>query len=103
MIVVSVMYGTQPDGHFDWDYYNAKHIPLVRDAYGPTGLETIQVLKGMDIPGGGPARYVAIALLGFTDMAAVQASMGGVRTAEVMGDIANFTNIEPLRQISELV
>ena len=103
MIVVSVMYQNQADGHFDWAYYNATHIPLVREAFGPTGLESITVLKGMASGDGGPAPYVAVAQLSFADMAAVQATMSGPRVGEVMGDIPNFTNIVPVRQISETV
>lgn len=103
MIVVSVMYGYQEGARFDWDYYTNSHLPLVREAFGPTGLVSATALKGIGTPGGGPPVYTAVALLTFTDMAALQASMGGPRVADVSGDLPNFTDLTPVRQISEAV
>lgn len=101
MIVVSVMYPTTEGGKFDMDYYNATHIPLVKEAFGPTGLTSVQVLQGLSGPDGKPP-YVAIANLAFESPQALQASMGGPRAAEVVGDIANFTDIAPIRQLSTI-
>ncbi len=103
MIVVSVMYGHQEGARFDWDYYPAQHLPLVREAFGPTGLVSATALKGIGSAEGGPPVYTAVALLTFTDMAALQASMGGPRVGEVVGDVPNFTDLVPVRQISEAV
>lgn len=100
MIVVSVMYPTTEGGKFDMDYYNATHIPLVKEAFGPTGLKSVQVLQGLPGPDGSKPPYVAIANLGFESPEALQKSMGGPRAAEVVGDIANFTDIAPNRQLS---
>lgn len=101
MIVVSVMYPTTEGGKFDMDYYNATHIPLVKEAFGPTGLKSVEVLQGLPGPEGKPP-YVAIANLAFESPQALQASMGGPRAAEVVGDIANFTDIAPVRQLSSV-
>ncbi|MGA0606207.1 EthD family reductase [Phenylobacterium sp. VNQ135] len=100
MIVVSVMYPTTEGGKFDMDYYNATHIPLVKEAFGPTGLMSVQVLQGLPGPDGSKPPYVAIANLVFESPEALQKSMGGPRAAEVVGDIANFTDIAPSRQLS---
>ncbi len=102
MIVVSVMYPTTEGGKFDMDYYNATHIPLVKEAFGPSGLTSVQVLQGLPGPDGSQPPYVAIANLVFENPEALQKSMGGPRAAEVVGDIANFTDIAPARQISIL-
>lgn len=101
MIVVSVMYPQSEGARFDWDYYVDTHMPLVRKAWGPTGLASATALKGLGSAEGGPPAYVAVALINFPDMAALQASMASPRTADVRGDLPNFTDIEPVRQISE--
>ena len=101
MAVFTVLYPAVDGAKFDLDYYEATHIPLAKAAFKDTGLESVQVLKGVAAPGGGPAPYVAIALLTFRDAAALQASLAGPRGPEVMADVANFTEIQPIAQISE--
>jgi uncharacterized protein (TIGR02118 family) len=100
MVIFSVLYPATPGGKFDQAYYDAVHIPLVKEAFAPTGLEDVQVFKGLGAPDGGPAPFVAMAHLAFKDAAAMQASVAGPRGAEVSGDLANFTDTTPIIQIS---
>lgn len=100
MIVVSVMYPAGDGKTFDQTYYDATHIPLVKDAFTATGLTDVQVFKGLSAADGSAAPYVAMAHLTFRDAEALQASMGGPRGAEVSADVPNFTNIAPMIQIS---
>lgn len=101
MAVFTVLYPAVDGAKFDLDYYEATHIPLVKDAFTGTGLEHVQVLKGLAAPGGGPAPYLVMVNLTFRDAAALQASLAGPRGPEVMADVANFTDIQPIAQISE--
>jgi len=39
----------------------------------------------------------------FDSMDAFQGALGKPETAEVMADVANYTNIEPVMQVSEIV
>jgi len=103
MVIFSVLYAATDGAHFDHDYYNATHIPLVHEAFGPTGLTGVQVFKGVSAGDGGPAPFIAMAHLAFRDAAALQASLGGPRAAEVMADVARFTNLQPIAQVSALV
>lgn len=103
MIVVSVMYPHQDGARFDWDYYLSVHLPLVRDAFGATGMASANALKGLPAADGSPPPFTAIAMLRFPDMAAVAATMGGPRAAEVMADLKNFTDMTPMRQVSEFL
>ena len=102
MIVVSVLYPSSDGARFDQAYYDATHIPLVRAAFGSTGLKDVLVFKGLPGADGAPPPYVAMAHLIFEDAAALGASMGGPRAAEVMADVAKFTNITPVSQVSTL-
>jgi uncharacterized protein (TIGR02118 family) len=103
MMVLTVLYPATPGARFDWDYYNDAHIPLVRTAFGETGLQDVQVFQGVSSPDGGLPPYVAIANLAFADADAVQASLAGPRAAEVFGDVANYTDIRPVTQLNTIV
>lgn len=100
MVVFSVFYPATDGARFDAAYYDATHIPLVKQAFGSTGLAGVQVFHGLSAGDGGPALYVAMAHLSFDSADALQASLTGPRAAEVFGDIAHFTSIHPLTQVS---
>ncbi len=100
MVVFSVLYPAKADGRFDHGYYNATHIPLVKDAFTASGLKGVEVLKGVSAADGGAAPFVAIANLSFESPEALQASLTGPRAGEVFADIAKFTNIQPVTQVS---
>jgi uncharacterized protein (TIGR02118 family) len=103
MMVLTILYPAASGARFDWDYYNDAHIPLVRSAFGATGLKAVQVLQGVSAAEGGLAPYVAMANLSFDDADAVQASLTGPRAAGVFADLANFTDIRPVTQLSSVV
>ncbi|MGH7040528.1 MAG: EthD family reductase [Acetobacteraceae bacterium] len=97
MIVVSVMY--PPSARFDLDYYMKSHIPLVQARCAGRGLAGAQVLKGAaGGDGGAPAQQV-IALLSFASLPEFQTAMQE-HGAEIMGDVANFTDAQPVIQIN---
>jgi uncharacterized protein (TIGR02118 family) len=100
MVIFSVLYPATPGARFDQTYYDDVHIPLAKDAFSATGLKSVQVLKGLPGADGGPAPFRVIVNLAFEDAAALQASFGGPRAAEVLADVANFTDIQPITQVS---
>ena len=102
MIRVSVLYPTTAGARFDEEYYLGHHIPLVRDALGKACLG-ISIDKGGSgaAPGSAPA-FAYIAYLKF-DSAAVFAEAFGPKAEAIMGDLPNFTDIEPTVQISDVL
>ena len=100
MVVFSVLYPVKADGQFDHAYYNSTHIPLVRDAFTASGLTSVAVHQGLSAGDGGPAPFYAMAHLTFESPEALQASLTGPRAPEVFADIAKFTNIQPITQVS---
>ena len=102
MYKVSVMYPDTEGARFDLDYYRTKHMELVTHYLKPFGLVRTEVLKGISGGGGQPAPYVCIGNLYFETLdgyeKGVAASGGAVRA-----DISNFTNVAPIRQISEIL
>jgi uncharacterized protein (TIGR02118 family) len=102
MIKVSVLYPNGEGKNFDMDYYCNKHIPLVGELLGDA-VKAATVEKGLG--GGEPgssATYVAMGNLYFDSMDSFQNSFGP-HAGKIMGDLPNFTNIEPIVQISEVV
>ena len=102
MIKVSVMYPNQAGARFDHDYYRDKHMPLVKAKMGAACL-FYTVDKGLagGAPGQ-PATYVGMCHIYCDSVASFQAGMGP-HMQEIMGDIPNYTDVEPLIQISEVV
>ena len=100
MVVFSVLYPAKPGAKFDFDYYTATHIPLVIEAFGPTGLKSVDVHQGLSAGDGSAAPFVAIAHLNFDTPEAMRASLTSARGPAVMADIANFTDITPLSLVS---
>jgi uncharacterized protein (TIGR02118 family) len=102
MIKVSVLYANGDGKKFDFDYYVTKHVPLVSNTLGEALVDT-SYDKGLG--GGAPgseAPFAAIANLFFNSMEEFgQAFEKGAPI--LMADIPNFTNIEPIIQVNEVV
>jgi uncharacterized protein (TIGR02118 family) len=101
LIKVSVLYPAGEGKTFDWDYYLGKHAPLVKSLLGDS-VKLITIDKG--IAGGTPgssATYVAMFHMYFKTIAAFQNSFGP-NAEKIRKDIPNYTNIQPLVQISEV-
>ena len=94
MIRLSVFYPSSEGSTFDHDYYREKHVPLAVRAW---GLTTADIDKGVDGP------YVAAVHFEFDSVEAIQAAMAAEATGEVLADVANYTNITPVLQTSEII
>ena len=101
MIKVSVLYPNGDGKKFDMDYYCNKHVPMVGGLLGDA-VKGATVEKGL---GGGspgaPATYAAMGNLYFDSVQAFENSFGP-NADKIMGDLPNFTNIEPVIQVSEV-
>jgi uncharacterized protein (TIGR02118 family) len=94
MIRVTVTYPSSDSSTFDHDYYKATHVPMCVDAWSPVSSE---IDKGINGPN------VAAVHFTFASLESFQAAMGSPKTGDVMADVANYTNITPVMQISEIV
>jgi uncharacterized protein (TIGR02118 family) len=100
MIRVSIMYPNSEGARFDAEYYVNKHIPLAEAKM--EGIRDTQVDIGIPGPGGAPAPYAGIVHFTFDSMEAFGAAFGGPGMAEVGADMANYTDIAPQIQVSEI-
>jgi uncharacterized protein (TIGR02118 family) len=102
MIKVTVMYPNKPAARFDHAYYRDKHLPMVKARLG-AACKSYTIDKGLR--GGAPgtsAQYVALCHL-FSDSAEAFDAAFGPHAAEIMADIANYTDLTPTIQYSEVV
>jgi uncharacterized protein (TIGR02118 family) len=103
MIRITVLYPSEPGKKFDHDYYKHKHMTLVTERLKSFGLIRTEVDKGLagGAPGA-PAPYVAVGHVYFPTVEGFQKGMGQ-HGKEIMGDIPNYTTIQPQIQISEIL
>lgn len=101
MVKVSVLYPNGAGHKFDMTYYCEKHIPMVQRLLG-AALKGVAVEQGVagGAPGA-PATYLAMGHLQFDSVESFQASFGP-HTVEIVGDIPNYTNTQPVIQVSEI-
>jgi uncharacterized protein (TIGR02118 family) len=101
MIKVSVFYPYSESAKFDMAYYLQKHMPLVRQRLGAAckGIAVDQGLAGG--ASGTPPTYIAMGHLLFDSAETFQAAFAP-HTEEIMGDISNYTAIQPIIQMSEV-
>ncbi len=100
MITVTVLYPKTSDSHFDEQYYVTKHMPLVESRFGSLGMRGFQLLRGASSLDGGSPAFAVIAQLTFESLGHLQHALQ-THGAEIMGDIPNFTNVQPLLQINQ--
>ena len=99
MIKVSVLYPRTDTASFDMDYYCNSHMPMVKEKL---GAKSIAIEGGL---GGGapdsPPLYVAMGHLYFDTVEDFQSAFAP-HAETIMGDIPNYTNVEPVIQISKV-
>ena len=102
MTKVTIMYPNGEGKTFDMDYYSNKHMPMVASLLGDS-LKLLEIDKG--IAGRTPddlVPYLAIGYLYFDELSAYQNSFGP-NAEKIVSDIPNYTNIQPVIQISEVM
>ncbi len=101
MIKVSVFYPNEEGKKFDMNYYLNSHIPMVQEKLGAAlkGGAVDQGLGGSKP--GSPAAYIAMGHLLFDSVEEFQSTFGPHAEA-IMGDIPNYTDIQPTIQVSEV-
>jgi len=101
MIKVSVFYPNDDGKKFDMDYYLNNHMPMVQQKLGAAlkGKDVEQGLGGLEP--GSRATYAAMCHLHFDSIGTFQNAFGP-HAESIMGDVPNYTDIQPTVQISEV-
>lgn len=90
---VYVSFEGTPESRFDRRYYVELHLPLVLRAWQRHGLEAAVAFY----PPPTHAGTLVICECRFRDEAAIAAAFGSPEAPEVMADLANFTDLAPVR------
>jgi uncharacterized protein (TIGR02118 family) len=101
MFKVAILYPNGEDKTFDMDYYEKKHMPMVAGFLGKN-LKIYEIDKG--IAGRTPndkVPFVAIGYFYINDVAEYNKVIAQNRDA-IISDFKNYTNIQPVVQISEI-
>jgi uncharacterized protein (TIGR02118 family) len=102
MIKVSVMYPNKDGARFDHGYYRDTHMPMVKAKMGDA-CDFCTVDKGLaGGQPGTPAVFVAMCHI-YCDSVEAFESGFGPHAKEIMADVANYTDLTPQVQISEVV
>ena len=96
MIRFSVYYPKTEGAKFDHDYYRDSHVPLAVQTWGIDPAQ-VTIEKGLDGP------YEAAVHFSFDSTDALGAALGSEGSGAVMADVANYTDIVPVVQTSEVV
>jgi len=101
MIKVSVIYANASGATFDIGYYVNNHMPMVRERLTPAlrGMQVEHGLGGVE-PGSTPA-FLAFGHLIFDTVEAFHAAFAP-HAEEILGDIPNYTNVQPIVQLSDI-
>ena len=102
MIKMSVYYPADGGSKFDHDYYRTHHMPLIQERLGDACLR-YEIEKGLagGEPGSAP-KFVAACHIYSPTLRTFQEAFGPHR-AEIVADLANYTDIAPIVQLSEVV
>ena len=101
MITVNVLYPNKDGSKFDMNYYLTSHIPMVKRVLGGA-LKGCVVEQG--VSGGAPgtkAEFAVLCHLRFDSVDSFQAAFGP-HAPEIQNDIANYTSVQPIIQISDV-
>jgi uncharacterized protein (TIGR02118 family) len=101
MFRFTAVFPASEDCRFDFDYYVKTHIPMVVSLIGPSVVRT-EATKGLAGIGGSQAPYAAIGHIYLRDLEGLQAAFQE-NGARIVGDAPNFTNIEAIVSIEEVV
>jgi uncharacterized protein (TIGR02118 family) len=95
MIRVSMMYPVSDGATFNLDYYKTTHMgDIVMRTPGVIRFEIDQAIDGP---------YFMIGQIYFESAEALDAAVNGPTAGEAWADVPNFTNIQPVMQVSRIL
>jgi uncharacterized protein (TIGR02118 family) len=102
MVKINVMYPYTEGARFDHAYYRDRHMPMVKSRLG-SACAYYTIDKGLAgrVPGAPPA-FVAMCAFVCESAESYEAAIQKHRP-EILADIANYTDIAPVVQVSEVV
>lgn len=104
MIKISILYPNKPNARFNMQYYQESHIPMALEIFSAhPGYQGVSIDSGL--AGAIPGTIAAYAVMCHFLFDSVEDFMTAFtpHAENLQGDIANYTDIEPIIQISEVL
>lgn len=101
MVKFSVYYPAGPGKHFDIGYYAATHMPMAGALLGPMGVVKVELDRPVSGIAGQPAPFAAAIHIYFETLEALTHALA-THNAALAAEVPNFTNIEPMFQVSDV-
>lgn len=102
LIKISSVYKCVEGCYFDEHYYIEKHIPMAKKILEQCGLIRIEADVFESIEGLLPMKYFAITHAFFKDDIAIADVFAHPGMADIVSDVANYTDVSPSLQTSRL-
>ena len=98
---MTVTYRGEKTDRFDRSYYRDRHLPLVKEVWGPLGMETISAFfpEANEAAAGPETGIVAACICGFRDEDALHQALASPNTAKVMNDLPHFTDLKARQNV----
>ncbi|VUC37578.1 unnamed protein product [Clonostachys rosea] len=94
-INLTILYPNNDDIKFNFEYFVGTHVPKLTAALKDQGLVGWEVVKYSHGADGGVPAYQAGLILKWDDKEKLQAARDGPVKAELVADLANFSNQKP--------
>ncbi len=101
-VKVTIMYPRNEGSTFDMDYYSNQHMTMLSDLFDGIMLDYKIDLGTSGRTAEEPAPFMAIGYLYFNSLSEYQSAFGP-NAEKILNDIPNYTNIQPVVQISEVI
>ncbi|KGO44095.1 Dimeric alpha-beta barrel [Penicillium expansum] len=93
---ITVLFPNVPDAKYDIDYYTAHHMPLIKQHWTKYGVQDWSVTTFAPGPDGAQPPYTFGSVVVWENKEGVDKAFASPEVAEVMGDVPNFSNKEPV-------
>lgn len=100
MYCLTVSYPKAEDAKFDYDYYENSHLVLVKEKFGPLGLQQVVVRKNVGSKPGGDDQFFASVDLVFDSIENMKNALGAAG-ADINADIVNYTDAKAQYSFAE--
>ncbi|PWY85862.1 hypothetical protein BO94DRAFT_535999 [Aspergillus sclerotioniger CBS 115572] len=100
---LTVLYPNELDADYDLDYYVSNHMPLVQRHWEKYGIHSWSVTRFNPSVDGTRPLYTFGCTIHWESEEGVQKAFKGPEAAEVLGDIAKFSNKQPIFLLGERI
>ncbi|MCR8924455.1 EthD family reductase [Dasania sp. GY-MA-18] len=93
MYCLTVSYPKSEQARFDFDYYQNSHLALVKEKFGPLGLQDIIVKQNIGVKPGDDSQYFASVDIVFDSQDSMKAALAAAGK-DINADIVNYTDVQ---------